>query len=225
MRDIAFSLLENQETACFAFQLLSLHIAVSSSSEEAQWRIGYGVGLRIKWSSVRIRPWPLRWVLGQGSLLPLSQGEAFTLASISYLAILVKYILAKKTWQGHRKLQWATSKDEPLLSRSNCPLETAEPSRNNARVPGYKKKDKKKTRKEQKNERRRNRYARVRRCKVTSTLGLLIRGDTQEEGLRGLQPRARWSKLDYFYAGITSPRLHWRHGCRIENEARGSSAN
>ena len=64
---------------------------------EAQWPIGYGVGLRIKWSSVRIRPWPLlRWVLGQGSLLPLSQGEAFTLASISYLAILVKYILAKK---------------------------------------------------------------------------------------------------------------------------------
>ena len=62
----------------------------------AQWPIGYGVGLRIKRSSVRIRPWPLRWVLGQGSLLPLSQGEAFTLASISYLAILVKYILAKK---------------------------------------------------------------------------------------------------------------------------------
>ena len=54
------------------------------------------VGLRIKRSSVRIRPWPLRWVLGQGSLLPLSQGEAFTLASISYLATLVKYILAKK---------------------------------------------------------------------------------------------------------------------------------
>ena len=63
---------------------------------EAQWPIGYGVRLRIKRSSVRIRPWPLRWVLGQGSLLPLSQGEAFTLASISYLAILVKYILAKK---------------------------------------------------------------------------------------------------------------------------------
>ena len=51
-----------------------------------------GVGLRIKRSSVRIRPWPLRRVLGQGSLLPLSQGEAFTLASISYLAILVKNI-------------------------------------------------------------------------------------------------------------------------------------
>ena len=30
------------------------------------------------------------------ALLPLSQGEAFTLASISYLAILVNYILAKK---------------------------------------------------------------------------------------------------------------------------------
>ena len=49
----------------------------------------------MKRSSVRIRPWPLRWVLGQGSLLPLSQGS-FTLASTSYLAIFVKYILAKK---------------------------------------------------------------------------------------------------------------------------------
>ena len=64
--------------------------------EDAQWPIRYGVGLRIKRSAVRIRPWPLRSVLGQGSLLPLSQGEAFTLASISYPAILVKYILAKK---------------------------------------------------------------------------------------------------------------------------------
>ena len=27
---------------------------------EAHWPIGYGVGLRIKRSSVRIRPWPLR---------------------------------------------------------------------------------------------------------------------------------------------------------------------
>ena len=71
-------------------------VAGSSNCKEAQWPIGYGVGLRIKRSSVRIRSWPLRWVLGQGSLLPLSQGEAFTLASISYLAILVKYILAKK---------------------------------------------------------------------------------------------------------------------------------
>ena len=76
------------------------------------------------------------------------------------------------------------SKDEPLLS--NGPLETAEPSRNYARVPGYKKiqeKDKKKTRKEKKNERRRNQYARVRRYKITSTLGLLVRGDPQNEGL------------------------------------------
>ena len=44
------------------------------------------------------------------------------------------------------------SKDEPLLS--NCPLETAEPCRNYARVPGYKqknaRKDKKKTRKKRK---------------------------------------------------------------------------
>ena len=73
---------------------------------EAQWPIGYGVGLRIKRSSVRIRPWPLRWVLGQGSLLPLSQGEAFTLASISYLAILVKYILAKKKLLGTKRNRW-----------------------------------------------------------------------------------------------------------------------
>ena len=64
--------------------------------QEAQWPIGYGVGLRIKWSSVRMRAWPLRWMVGQGSLLPLSQGDAFKLPSISYLAILVKYILAKK---------------------------------------------------------------------------------------------------------------------------------
>ena len=102
------------------------------------------------------------------------------------------------------------SEDEPLLS--NCPLETADPSRNYARVPGCKKKrqekDKKKTRKEKKNERRRNQYARVRRYKITSTLGLLVRGDPPNEGLRGLQPRALGSKLDYFHAGITSTRLH-----------------
>ena len=69
-------------------------------------------------------------------------------------------------------------------------------------------KDKKKSRKERKNERRRNQYARVRRYKITSTLGLLVRGDPQNEGLRGLQPRALGSKLDYFHAGITSTRLH-----------------
>ena len=66
-----------------------LHIKVVV---EAQWPIGYGVGLRIKRSSVRNRPGPLRCVesLRWVSLLP------FTLASIGYLAILVKYILAKK---------------------------------------------------------------------------------------------------------------------------------
>ena len=68
-------------------------------------REGYGVGLRIKRSSVRIRPWPLRWVLRQGSLLPLSKGEAFTLASISYLAILVKDILAKKKKNKHQDME------------------------------------------------------------------------------------------------------------------------
>ena len=75
----------------------------------AQWPVGYGVGLRIKRSSVRIRPSPLRWVLGQGSLLLLSQGEAFALASISYLAILVKYILAKKKKKKKKThyVQWA----------------------------------------------------------------------------------------------------------------------
>ena len=62
----------------------------------SQWPIGCGVGLRIKRSSVpnpavaaAVSPWTRLFT-------PLSQGEAFTLASISYLAILVKYILAKK---------------------------------------------------------------------------------------------------------------------------------
>ena len=76
---------------------------IADKQKEAQWPISYGVGLRIKRSSVRIRPWPLRWLLGQGSLLPLSQGEAFTLASISYLAILGKYILAKKKKKKKKK--------------------------------------------------------------------------------------------------------------------------
>ena len=38
---------------------------------EAQWPIGYGVGLRIKRSSVRIRPWPLCWVLGTRLFTPI----------------------------------------------------------------------------------------------------------------------------------------------------------
>ena len=79
------------------------------------------------------------------------------------------------------------------------PLETAEPSRNYARVPGYKKKiqekDKKKTRKEKKNEQRRNQYARVRRYKITSTLGLLVRGD----------PQSRARKFSYFRLETTTP--------------------
>ena len=90
-----------------------LHIVVEIV--EAQWPIGYGVGLRIKRSSVRIRPWPLRWVLGQGSLLPLSQGEAFTLASISCLAILVKYKLAKKKRYESGEIQHL-----PFKNRGSC---------------------------------------------------------------------------------------------------------
>ena len=45
----------------------------------------------------------------------LSQGEAFTLASISYLAILVKYILAKKKISK----SWSTSKSFNSISRAN----------------------------------------------------------------------------------------------------------
>ena len=70
--------------------------------------------------SVRIRP--LRWVLGQGSLLPLSQGEAFTLASISYLAILVKYILAIKKKQAAENHKFSflaeSSQQQPLALSS-----------------------------------------------------------------------------------------------------------
>ena len=80
----------------------------------------------------------------------------------------------------------------------------------------------KKTRKEKKNERRRNQYARVRRYKITSTLGLLVRGDPQNEGLRWLQPRALGSKLDYLHAGITSTRLHRRLRAKSNRYARTS---
>ena len=99
-KNVFWSQSEKKQAARSCFVLTSSgafqFFFTATTNEEAQWPIGYSVGLRIKRSSVRIRPWPLRWVLGQGSLLPLSQGEAFTLASISYLAILVKYILAKK---------------------------------------------------------------------------------------------------------------------------------
>ena len=68
----------------------------------------------------------------------------------NFLSLIVTYS-SQFTWQGHRKLQWAMSKGEPLLS--NCPLETAEQSRNYARVPGYKKK---RTRKRQEKKRKMN---------------------------------------------------------------------
>ena len=99
---------------------IQLVTSLAEQNQCAQWPIGYGVGLRIKRSSVRIRPWPLRWVLGQGSLLPLSQGETFTLASISYLAILVKYILAKK-----KNVCWTT------LTLFCCGHELCQPVRTN----------------------------------------------------------------------------------------------
>ena len=70
----------------------------------------------------------------------------------NFLSLIVTYS-SQLTWQGHRKLQRAMSKDEPLLS-TNCPLETAEPSRNYARIPGYKKKYKKKTRKRREKKRK-----------------------------------------------------------------------
>ena len=85
---------------------------------------------------------------------------AFSLLDIQELVCFVFQLIvtysSQFTWQGHRKLQWAMSKDEPLLA--NCPprLETAELSRNYARVPGYKKKYKRKTRKRRKKKRKRN---------------------------------------------------------------------
>ena len=47
-------------SSTFSFHsFLFLYFCFSSSNfYEAQWPIGYGVGLRIKRSSVRIRPWP-----------------------------------------------------------------------------------------------------------------------------------------------------------------------
>ena len=62
-----------------------------------------------------------------------------------YFNFLILTYSGQFTWQGHRKLQWAMSKDELLLW--NSPLEAAEPSRNYARVPGYKKKGQEKDKK------------------------------------------------------------------------------
>ena len=86
---------------------------------EAQWPIGYGVGLRIKRSSVRIRPVAAALSPWTRLLLPLSQGEAFTLASISYLAILVNYILAKKK-KKKNDLQQEALKKEAFQSSRHC---------------------------------------------------------------------------------------------------------
>ena len=44
------------QQACRKLKLIS-----TNTPQKAQWPIGYGVGLRIKRSSVWIRPWPLRW--------------------------------------------------------------------------------------------------------------------------------------------------------------------
>ena len=70
-------------------------------------------------------------------------------------------------------------KDEPLLF---CPLGTAEPSRNYARVPGYKKKYKKKTRKRREKKRKMNGVEINTRAYVATRLLL------------------RW---DYLYSGIS----------------------
>ena len=71
------------------------------------------------------------------------------------LSLIVTYSTwSQFTWQGHRKLQWPMSKDEPLLS--NCPLQTAEPSRNYARVPGHKKNTRKRQEKRREKKRKMN---------------------------------------------------------------------
>ena len=46
---------------------------------------------------------------------PIVQGEAFTFASISYLAILVKYILAKKKKKKNKKEHSNTQQDVPSM--------------------------------------------------------------------------------------------------------------
>ena len=93
---------------------------------------------------VRIRPWPLRWVLGQGSLLPLSQGEAFTIASISYLGHPCKIYTGqkkkkkKKTHQPdhlQRSLQssrWRRTTE----SERDCRAERADVSRGSCLLAG-----------------------------------------------------------------------------------------
>ena len=101
----------------------------------------------------------------------------------------------------------AMSKDEPLLS--NCPLETAEPSRNYARVPGYKKNYKKKTRKRREKKRNMNGVEIKTRAYVATRL--LLRWDylyavTMKTWSSGITTTRAWKwagllpRGGYFYA-------------------------
>ena len=64
-KKILIKKLDRQNTSSVSKSLLVTHSWTSRKSttphrREAQWPIGYGIGLRIKQSSVQIRPWPLR---------------------------------------------------------------------------------------------------------------------------------------------------------------------
>ena len=117
------------------------------------------------------------------------------------------------TWQGHRKLQWTifiVSKDAAFKQKSVSSRQLTRVVTTHAYL-ATKWKDKKKTGKERKINGVEV-HTRARRYKITSTLRLLLRGDPQDEGLRRLQPCARWSRLDYFYAVTLAP---W--GCASEH--------
>ena len=119
-----------------------------------------------------------------------------------------------------RASETSMSKDEPLLS--NCPLETAEPSRNYARVPGYKKKYKKKTRERREKKRKMNGVEINTRAYVATrlllrwdylyavTLKTKVFEDYNHARLEVIQLISLFLLylLDYFHAGITSARLH-----------------
>ena len=110
-------------------------------------------------------------------------------------------------YHGQGRQQLSMRKGEPLLSQYL--FEKTEPSFNYVHiyVPGYqkKRKRKKKTRQEQKNKQRKSPYSHVCCWKITSTLGLLVRGHPQDEGLPVFQPCALGSKVDYFYAITLAP--------------------
>ena len=92
-RSLAKIRLQDTSLPHFSKTLRSLCVTLSWKAV-VKWPIGYGVGLRIKRSSLRIRPWPLRWVLRQGSLLPLSQGEPF----IDWLIIFKDCPIGTQSW-------------------------------------------------------------------------------------------------------------------------------